>query len=171
MDGMLSYTGFLPEAGIGVAVFSNYDEQSLYSVLWWQIVDRLLGMPERDLSATTLAQTRAAQQAEQAPARATGTRPSAALERYAGTYVNPVLGEARVTVEGGALKLAVAHNPGITGALEHWQYDTFRATWQDRYLGTSLVTFTVDADGRPDTFRMRVRPDFIDPQEYLFRRK
>jgi len=171
MDGMLSYTGFVPEAGVGVAVFSNYDEQSLYSALWWEIVDRLLGVPSRDRSKVVLEQTRAAAAPGADAARVPGTRPTAAPERYAGTYESPVLGEARVTAEGGKLRLRVVHNPGITGELAHWQYDTFRATWEDRYLGTSLVTFTVDANGRPDTFRMQVRPDFVDPQEYVFRRK
>lgn len=171
MDGMLSQTGFVPEAGIGVAVFSNYDEQSLYSSLYWEIIDRLLGQPLRDRPQTLLAQSRAAAQANADTNRVAGTRPTAPLERFAGTYENPVLGEARVTLEGGRLNVRVVHNPGITGALEHWQYDTFRATWQDRYLGTSLVTFTLDAAGRPDTFRMQVRPDFVDPQEYVFRRR
>ena len=171
MDGMLSYTGFVPEAGVAVAVFSNYDEQSLYSALYWEILDRLLGVPSSDRSKTMLALTRQTPEPSPEAGHVAGTRPMAALESFAGTYESPVLGEAQVTSEGGKLRLRVLHNPGISGELAHWQYDTFRATWEDRYLGTSLVTFTVDAAGRPDTFRMQVRPDFVDPQEYVFRRK
>ena len=66
--------------------------------------------------------------------------------------------------------MEVAHNAGIRGPLAHFHYDTFRAAWEDRYLGHSLVTFTVGPDGRADAFRMRVRPDFVDPEEYVFRR-
>lgn len=171
MDGMLSYTGFVPEAGVAVAVFSNYDEQSLYSALYWEILDRLLGVPSTDRSKAMLALTRQSPEPSPEAGHVAGTRPTAALESFAGTYESPVLGEARVTSEGGKLHLRVVHNPGISGELAHWQYDTFRATWEDRYLGTSLVTFTVDANGRPDTFRMQVRPDFVDPQEYVFRRR
>jgi CubicO group peptidase (beta-lactamase class C family) len=166
MDGMLSMTGFVPEAGVGVAVFTNYDEQSLYSGLFWEILDRMLGQPERDWSHTLLALRQTP--ADSAPAA--GTHPSIPLASYAGTFRNPVLGEARVTADGGRLHVAVVHSPGIAGDLAHWQFDTFRATWQDAYLGTSLVTFTVGPDGRADTFRMRVRPDFVDPQEYVFTR-
>jgi hypothetical protein len=166
MDGMLTMTGFVPEANVGVAVFTNYDEQSLYSGLFWEILDRMLGQPERDWSRMLLALKQTP--ADSAPAA--GTHPSLALPSYAGTFRNPVLGEARVTAEGGKLHVTVIHNPGISGDLAHWQFDTFRATWQDAYLGTSLVSFTVDPGGRADTFRMRVRPDFVDPQEYVFTR-
>jgi CubicO group peptidase (beta-lactamase class C family) len=168
MDGMLSYTGFVPEAGVGVAVFTNYDDQSLYSALFWEIVDRMLGNPERDWSHVQLSLR--TPPADPEAGHVTGTHPTLAPDGYTGTYVSEVLGEARVTNEGGRLRLQVMHSRGITGDLEHWQYDTFRATWQDRYLDTSLVTFTVDAAGKADTFRMRVRPDFVDPQEYVFRR-
>ncbi|MBV9107889.1 MAG: serine hydrolase [Gemmatimonadetes bacterium] len=168
MDGMLSYTGVVPEANFGVAIFSNFDDQSLYAALFWEIVDRMLGNPERDWSRIQLGLRGTPANPE--AGHVTGTHPSLAPEGYAGTYVNPVLGEATVTAQGGALRLQVAHSPGIGGPLAHWQYDTFRATWQDRYLGTSLVTFTVDATGKADTFRMSVRPDFVDPQEYVFTR-
>jgi hypothetical protein len=168
MDGMVSETGFLPEEGIGVAVFTNYDEASLNAALLYEIVDRLLGRPERDWSKVYLDLSRAAPPAD--TTHATGTHPSLPLDRYAGSYTNEVLGDARVTADAGGLHLQVAHNPGIGGDLAHWQYDTFRATWRDRYLGTSLVTFTVDATGHADTFRMQVRPDFVDPQEYVFHR-
>lgn len=168
MDGMLSYTGLVPEANFGVAIFSNFDDQSLYGALFWEIVDRMLGNPERDWSRIQLGLRGAP--ANPDSGHVTGTHPSLAPDGYAGRYVNPVLGEATVAVQGGALHLQVVHSPGIGGPLAHWQYDTFRATWQDRYLGTSLVTFTVDAAGRADTFRMQVRPDFVDPQEYVFTR-
>jgi CubicO group peptidase (beta-lactamase class C family) len=171
MDGMISETGFVPETGVGVAVFTNYDEHDLNGALFWEIVDRLLGMPERDWSRTLLDLQRQAEAAAPADtAHAANTHPSLAPAGYAGTYQNPVLGEARVTAEGGVLRLRVLHNPGIDGALTHWQYNTFRARWADRYLGTSLVTFAIAPDGRADTFRMKIRPDFVDPQEYVFTR-
>jgi hypothetical protein len=166
MDGMLSLSGFVPEADVGVVVFTNYDEQSLYSGLFWEIMDRMLGQPEKDWSHTLLA----LQSTPKDSVPAAGTHPTLAPAGYAGAYRNPVLGEARVTEQNGILHVAVLHNPGIAGPLAHWQYDTFRATWQDAYLGTSLVTFTVAPDGKADTFRMQVRPDFVDPQEYVFTR-
>ena len=40
--------------------------------------------------------------------------------------------------------------------LEHWHYDTFEARFRNRQLGTMLVTFDLDASGRP---RELVIPD------------
>jgi hypothetical protein len=33
------------------------------------------------------------------------------------------------------------------GRLEHWNYDTFRATWNSPLLGKSLVTFHITGAG------------------------
>jgi hypothetical protein len=32
--------------------------------------------------------------------------------------------------------------------LEHWHFDTFRATWSDPGLGTAMVSFALDEAGR-----------------------
>ncbi|HEX2205223.1 MAG TPA: serine hydrolase [Longimicrobium sp.] len=172
MDGMLSQTGYLPEERFGVVIFTNYDEHSLGTALFYDVVDRMLGLTERrDWSRAFLDLNNAGgPPADPEAGRAKDTRPSVALERYAGTYTNDILGEARVTVENGRLYVRVPASTGISGPMEHWHYDTFRARWEDAYLGTSLVTFALDAEGRPTTFRTQVRPDFVDPLEYVFTR-
>lgn len=171
MDGMLSQTGYLPEAGVGVAIFTNYDEHSLGTALFYETVDRLLGLPGRDWSRVFLdLQRQGGPPADPEAGRARGTTPSLSLEAYAGTYASPVLGRAEVSVRDGRLHLRAEHNPGVAGPLEHWHHDVFRARWEDRYFGTSLVTFTLDAAGRPADLRFQIRPDFVDPLVYVFTR-
>lgn len=171
MDGMLSETAIVPEEGVGVAVFTNYDDHSLQSALAYEIVDRLLGVSSPDRSGILLERHRQRSVAASPAPPVQGTRPALPLSDYAGTYLNEVLGEARVTYADGKLRLQLVHNPGVAGELTHWQHDTFQAAWGDRFLGTSLVTFSVNARARADAFRMQVRPDFVDPQEYVFRRR
>ena len=36
---------------------------------------------------------------------------------------------------------------GYAGTMEHWQYDVFRVTWSDPFLGTSRLAFGLDPDG------------------------
>jgi len=36
--------------------------------------------------------------------------------------------------------------------------------------GRSFVTFTLDADGKVATLSLKVREDFVDPLEYVFKR-
>ena len=60
-------------------------------------------------------------------------------------------------------------DPTVQGSLEHWQYDTFMSRWSDPMWDKSLVTFALDADGKVATFSLKVREDFIDPLEYVFK--
>jgi Domain of unknown function (DUF3471) len=102
--------------------------------------------------------------------RASGTKPSLSLEKYAGVYVDSMYGEVRVTLPGETLasgasavtlsgsdaaqgrasgqRLRITYGSMFDGELEHWHYDTFRATWTARNMGRSFVTFALDSDGK-----------------------
>ena len=77
-------------------------------------------------------------------------------------YEHPVYGDATVEVHDGALQL----RRGVQAAdLEHWNYDTFQARYRNRQLGKALVTFELDAKGKPsrlviaDLGTISARPD------------
>jgi hypothetical protein len=56
---------------------------------------------------------------------------------------------------GGKLSIAFTHTKGLTGDLEHWQYDTFVARWRDRTLGAdAYVTFSLKPDGSIDEVKI-----------------
>ena len=78
--------------------------------------------------------------------RVTGTKPSLALEKYAGEYGNDMYGDATVSFENGTLTMR--RGPNFIGALEHWHYDVFRVTWHDRTMGRQFVSFTLDPKGQ-----------------------
>jgi CubicO group peptidase (beta-lactamase class C family) len=168
MDGMVSQTALLPEENLGVAIFTNQDEQGFYVALMYRIFDAYLGVPPQDWSQTYLDLFQSGQTAPPQPTP--GTQPSLPTEAYAGTYGNSLLGNAVVTEENGTLHLRLQHHPGLNGPLRHWHYDTFEADWDDPYFKTSLVTFTLDATGAAATLRFKVREDFVDPLEYTFTR-
>jgi CubicO group peptidase (beta-lactamase class C family) len=171
IDGMLSRTGFFPEERLGVTVFTNCDHQNLFTALFYDVLDRYLGLPERDWSRVYLDRRDQGGSAPDPEAgRAPDTRPTLPLEHYAGTYADELLGEARVTVEDGRLEVRVLRNPCIAGPLTHWRNDTFQAAGPDRYLGKCLVTFTLAPDATVAGFQPHLRRDFFDPLEYVFRR-
>lgn len=174
MDGMLSLTLLVPEEKLGVVVLSNYDEQDLYRAVPFRVVDAFLKAEPRDWSGEFLKERRerqarekeAAQKAEAGPAR-----PSLDLSRYAGVYRNEALGEATVALSEGSLRLEIARNPGLKATLKHKDGDLFEAPWADPFFRSSSVPFRLDAGGAPVEFRMSVRPDFVDPMEYVFMRR
>jgi hypothetical protein len=176
MDGMLSYTILVPEANMGVTVLTNFDAQSLYFALAWYVVDAFLGGDRKDWSSIYLARAekeelkKAADRLERENSRAKKSKPTLPLKDYTGTYSNEYYGTADITREKGRLALSLEHHPGVQGQLEHWQYDTFNCNWRQPMWGESLVTFTLDAAGEVTALAFKVREDFIDPNEYVFRR-
>jgi len=153
IDGMSAIIGMIPEERVGVVVLANLDHAELRHALMYRVLDMAVGAPARDWSTEMRAmygarstQARGAERRRDS-LRVTGTRPSLALERYAGTYADSLYGEATVRLENGVLVATLGS--GRVGELAHWSYDTFRARWRDRALGNSFVTFSVGPDGRP----------------------
>jgi hypothetical protein len=151
IDGMSALIGLIPDRKLGVYVLANLDHAELRHALMYRVFDLYAGNPARDWSAELLAlfgrmeQQALAAQRQQEQRRATGTHPSVPLAHYAGNYVNPTYGNAVVSVRGDSLHFAFSK--GRSGMLSHWQYDTFRARWDDARLGPSLVVFNPDGAG------------------------
>lgn len=176
MDGMLSLTVLVPEEKLGVVVLTNFDEQELYRAIPFRVVDAFLKAEARDWSGELRLrrQEREAPSNERvakAPEDAFTPRPTLDLTRYTGSYRNGALGEARIEMVDGTLKLAVERNPGLRAVLTPRNGDLFEAAWADPFFKSSPVPFRIDGTGRPAEFRFSVRPDFVDPMEYIFTRE
>jgi hypothetical protein len=130
----------------------------LPTALMFKVFDAYLGGPSKDWSAQmqktikSLEDQAVAAQKKLEESRVKGTQPSLALEKYAGTYKDDALGDAKVTFENGKL---VLRTPGFMADLEHWHYDTFRATFRDTVIiGKTLVSFTLNAEGKTDALNI-----------------
>ena len=92
--------------------------------------------------------------------RVAGTSQTLALDRYVGAYSDSLYGDASVSKADDRLRIRVG---ALEGTLEHWQYDTFRILWDNRWIGTGLVTFVLAPDGSPSRLeidrRRFTRPD------------
>ena len=150
IDGMVAILGLLPEHDVGVVVLANRDHAEIRHALMWRVFDAYLGRTPRDWSAdvrklydSLAARGSAARAAREQ--RTTGTRPSLALDRYAGRYADSLYGMPEVRHEGG--RLVLDFGPGRIADLEHWHYDTFRARWRDPELGRTFATFDLGHDG------------------------
>jgi CubicO group peptidase (beta-lactamase class C family) len=175
IDGMVAIIGMIPDERLGVYVLANLDHAEVRHALMYTAFDlwdsgRAARGPAaaRDWSAEMLKlygeiQARAdSARARQEAQRVAGTRPTLALERYAGTYADSLYGPLTVAHERGQLTLRWGTR---TGTLEHWHYDTFRVRWANAWQGRSMATFVLGARGTPDrletmgaTFRRSERP-------------
>jgi CubicO group peptidase (beta-lactamase class C family) len=151
LRGMRSQVSLVPEEQLGVVVLTNLSPDYLQEAIAQRIIDAYLGAPARDWSAEYLSiqkgldQERKKKEAKEEKERTTGTKPSLALDRYAGVYQSDLYGDLKVMQENGRLVLHLG--PDFTAYLEHWQHDTFRAT--DRLdKEKMLVFFTLSAGGK-----------------------
>jgi CubicO group peptidase (beta-lactamase class C family) len=147
LSGMVSIIGLVPDARFGVYVLSNRDHVEIRHALMYKAIDTYLGNPPRDWSRELLslydARRAAADSARAAfdARRIKGTKPSLSLSKYAGVYEDPLLGRISITERGGKLRLDAGSV--LRGDLEHWQYDRFRARYDDRWQGTDMIAFTI----------------------------
>lgn len=148
--GMRAEVMLVPEEQLGFVVLTN-SATNLPVALIYRLIDTYIGTPQRDWSATLLATAKrgtermAEERRKLEAARATGTTPSVALDKYAGTYADSMYGTVKVTLENG--KLMAAFGPQYVGELRHWHHDTFEAQWREEVLGRQFVTFAIDPRG------------------------
>lgn len=173
VDGMQSFTAFLPEERLGFTILTNFIPHLLNAALFRAILDQVMGFRDRDWRAAFLEMHRKeqAQAAEKRQkldeARPKDTHPSLPLAAYAGTYSNPLYGTLTVTADESRLSIQLGAHPQAHGTLEHWHTDTFFVRWSYSTLEESFVPFTIGLDGTVESLKVKVA-EFVDPLEYEF---
>ncbi|SEM71511.1 CubicO group peptidase, beta-lactamase class C family [Sphingomonas gellani] len=151
--GFTTVVVMIPEKKVGFAIAINSEEIEPRYGLMYELLDHYLGVPAQDwptrfakFKRDRIAGAEAAvRQQAGAPAK---IGPSLPVARYAGRYVDPWYGALAVTPNGGGLKVDFTTTPGMTGRLEHYQYDTFVARFDDSAIEPAYLTFGLDAEGK-----------------------
>jgi CubicO group peptidase (beta-lactamase class C family) len=177
-DGMFSHLTLVPEEQLGFVILTNSDT-GLSSALSNTILDAYLGGDGRNWSRLFL--DRARQAAEQKrlarasveKARLVGTKPSLPLEKYAGTYVSTLYGDATVVLEDRGLVLRLVPNPDMVADLTHWHVDTFELTWRRAFpwFGSGRAQFVLDHDAAVTELKLDVPNDDFWFYELELRKK
>lgn len=158
IDGMSAIIGLIPDRRVGVYVLANSDHAELRHALMFRVFDMYAGRALRDWSTelrtlySNLAKGADDAQKSFVSSRVAGTKPSASLGAYVGTYADSLNGTVQISSSGNGLR--IRWGKGFTAPLEHWHYDTFIAKWDDRRSGKDAVTFTLDVLGKVSTLRM-----------------
>jgi CubicO group peptidase (beta-lactamase class C family) len=158
IDGMVAIHGLIRDQHLGVYVLGNLDHAEVRHAIMYEVFDRYAGRSDHDWNAEFLKlygdlQKKADEErAKKESQRVRGTSPSLPVEKLTGTYADPLHGE--VTVSGDAAGLRIQYGSAFIGTLEHWHYNTFRATWKATWREPDLVTFALDEDGQPHTLEM-----------------
>jgi CubicO group peptidase (beta-lactamase class C family) len=160
VSGFVTRVMLVPEENLGILVFTNAESGAAFESILFHILDAYFGVPPTDWTAAMKAATdKGEKEAEETLAtsskgRAANSKPSLALEKYAGVYNDAWYGPITIKQEGSGLAFSMDHTPKAVADLQHWQYDTFKAHWRDRTIEDAFVTFTLSPDGSIDHFTM-----------------
>jgi CubicO group peptidase (beta-lactamase class C family) len=149
IDGFRSHVTLVPKAQLGLFLLNNLDGTQMNLAISNSIVDRVLGLGNRDWNGYLGEVVKKAEAARIAALRRReekrhkGTMPSLALAAYTGTYEDPAYGTARITLHKGSLKWRWSC---FQGRLKHYHFDTFAI--RHDVLGEPLVEFRLNGRGQ-----------------------
>ncbi len=151
LPGFRTQTVLVPKKKLGMVVLTNRNPSSLPEAVAKSIVDRFLGLPDKDWNAHFL-KVEKKQKAEKdkkeagiKAKRVADTKPSHELKAFTGGYFHPAYGKA--TINAGKDGLTIQWS-NFNLPLEHWHYDTFRNVAPGEYvLEGEFLVFDFAADG------------------------
>jgi len=162
LPGYVSRVTMVPKLKFGIVVLTNQESGAAFDVITNHILDYYLQVPAFDwLQAyKTLMDKQkemmTSKTKESSAGRDSAAGPSLPLEKYAGTYHDAWYGNVTISDVNDHLEIRFNHTHDLAGKLEHWQYDTFIARWNNRELrADAFVTFHLNPDGSIDDVKMR----------------
>jgi CubicO group peptidase (beta-lactamase class C family) len=165
--GAIAVVVLIPEKNVGFAIMINSEDVQVRQGLMYELLDHYLDAPFQDWPARWAAYFRSrlegglkALQGQQAEPADTG--PSLPIADYAGEYVDPWYGRIAIRRKGEGLEIDFTTAPRMSGALEHWQYDTFITRFTDKALEPAYVTFALDAAGKVERVTMKAVSPLAD---------
>jgi len=169
-DGFVTNTCFVPEENLGVAIFTNNDNQSFFEMLRYHILDAYLGMPFKDYNKIVLDNFTKERDArldeiKAYKARLKNKKPPLSLNAYTGDYTNPVFGNMSIRVIAGDVVIKFSkHN--LTATLQFMSDNEWLLSYSNPAYGIFPVRFITDVD-KVVSVDIRVN-DFLEQDAYTF---
>jgi CubicO group peptidase (beta-lactamase class C family) len=170
IDGFSLNIAFVPQEKIGVVILTNIDGKPLRDSLTYEVVDRLLGLPDNDWNGKYHAIWAEFEKAQDQERETTDTErvpnapPTHPLSDYEGEYVADGYADFRVTVDGDRLAGFLIGN---WWPLNHYHYDVFELDL-DRFELRMKITFQTDTRGNIVSASIPIEPTV---KEIVFTRK
>jgi CubicO group peptidase (beta-lactamase class C family) len=158
--GFVSRVMLVPEENLGVVVLTNAEQAGAFDSILYHVLDSYFALAPTDWIAAYKKEDEQTEKEaaevmkKQEAGRAADSKPSLALDKYAGNYSDPWYGAVTIRMENSKLVFTLDHTPKAIADLQHWQYDTFKAHWRDRTIEDAFLTFTLRPDGSIDHFTM-----------------
>ncbi|WP_375436299.1 serine hydrolase [uncultured Hymenobacter sp.] len=171
-SGQVSNVCFVPEAGLGIAILTNNDNQSFFEMLRYQLLDSYLGVPYVDRSAQALKGKQQYEATQVDPTKALAERvgkrnkPALPLSAYTGKFENKLFGQITISQKGKQLLVQFPTHPGLIATLDYMDGQEFRTTYSDLVFGVMPAKFEVEGN-KVKTIELRVN-DYVEYDPYVF---
>lgn len=153
VNGYTAVVVLLPEKNVGFAIAVNAEDAVARLGLMYELLDHYVGGRSQDWPARYSAYidrrlAEAAHTVERQTLAPERVGPSLPLDRYAGAYEDAWYGRVVVGRDAKGLTVNFTNTPRMTGRLEHHQFDSFIARFEDEGIEPAFVTFALDATGK-----------------------
>ena len=162
LPGYVSKVALVPSARLGVTVLTNQESGDAFESIVYKVLDDYLGGETHDWVYSykrfraRIDSVITASEKTTATSRDSLSKPSLPLQKYAGTYTDQWYGDVAIEHNNGNLTIRFVPTPSLTGKLEHYQYNTFIARWNDPELrADAFITFSLNPDGTIDQAKMK----------------
>lgn len=171
-DGFVTTTAIIPEAGLGIAIFTNSDQNSLYVALKNQIIDAYLGQPYKNYSDIFLKNVLNNRDAENSrlDSLKREIKDVISLEDQnpllTGSFKHPHIGYMNVSRDDdGNLHIRFKDHPILTATLSPLGDYRYLCHYNIATYGSHAVRF----DPERNIWHIKVN-DFVDYETYAFKR-
>jgi len=142
-SGNKTMVALVPEAGLGIVVLSNLITE-LPETLAFRFYDLYFHNPPKDWSKVGLEKMKEEEAKNKPPQSPASPALPLPLERYAGTFSNPVYGQITITPEQDQLFIVIGLNKKKV-LLQPFDRDAFSFNWPEDF---TPAVFTIGPDGR-----------------------
>ena len=158
--GVQTMVVLIPGRQVGFSLQINSEDGVVLKGMAYELLDHYLGAPKRDWVADFASFKKARVDGAHGSAgrikqERKPSKPSLPLAGYAGNYADAWYGPIDITQKDGKLRIDFKQTPNMAGTLEHFQYDTFIARWDDRTAEPAYVSFALDATARSSAITMK----------------
>jgi CubicO group peptidase (beta-lactamase class C family) len=165
--GFVTVVVLIPAKNVGFAITQNSEDGQARFGLMYELLDHYLELPKKDWPALITKVRKARFDAAVAAVNANAaapvpSKPTLPLPQYAGRYVDAWYGAIAIESNAQGLRVNFTNTPNMGGRLQHWQYDTFIARFDDPNIEPAYVTFAIGAEGKVERISMKAVSPIAD---------
>jgi hypothetical protein len=165
---------FIPEERLGIAILTNNDNQNLFKLLRYQIMDAYMGVPYVNRSKMQLPFFNTEMKAQvdeinEWKNRVKGNKPELPLSSYAGTYTNELYGPITITSSGIQLKINFSTKPDLSATLDYMDKGEWLMQYNNIEYGIYTIKFSL-ANGKVQSVTTK-QNEFVEYDPYTFVKK